>query len=740
MPAQHAVCFVDREQVLALPPRSQRKNVSLMSTAGSPVDALYFSAQKDLSALARDPATSGHLHESDIKPADRYLMERFINAGFSACGAVEEHANYIEMINPKLLPCEVQPELTLASIDIETRGLSQQLYSIALHSGDVNVVLMVGDSEVMSSHKDFQLQLYKTEKLVLEAFFTLLHRVDPDVIVGWNIIGFDLDFIARKCEQLNVPFALGRGGEASAILQVGSGASPVKIGRVPGRAVLDGIEMLRAAFWSFESFSLENVGQQLLGRGKTIATGQGSVDKVAQINHLFQTNKPELARYNIEDCRLVTEIFAQADLINFAMQRAQMTGLPMDKIGGAVQTFDNLYLPRLHRKGYVAAVTVASESLGSPGGYVLDSQPGIYKNVIVLDFKSLYPSIIRTFVIDPLGLAVSGADAVPGFEGAEFSRDEHILPQLIEELWSKRDEAKAQSNNALSQAIKIIMNSLYGVLGSSGCRFHNHQLASSITRRGHEIILQSKDYIEEAGWRVIYGDTDSLFVLLDESYTPDKACLVGEQLQEGLNKYWQQRLMEKYRLECHLEVEFETHYLRFLMPTVRGAQGMKLENSGSKKRYAGQVLTAEGEIAVIFKGLEAVRTDWTPLAREFQRELYSRVFNDQPVDALIRDTTSDLLAGKLDEKLVYRKRLRRKLSDYERNVPPHVQAARKSANPQKWIDYVLTVQGPEPSEERTSELDYQHYVEKQLVPVADGILHFLNSSYHSVVSNQGELF
>ena len=98
------------------------------------------------------------------------------------------------------------------------------------------------------------------------------------------------------------------------------------------------------------------------------------------------------------------------------------------------------------------------------------------------------------------------------------------------------------------------------------------------------------------------------------------------------------------------------------------------------------------------------------------------------------------MAGELDDKLVYRKRLRRKLADYQRNVPPHVQAARKSSNPQSWISYVLTVNGPEPSDERQSELDYQHYIDKQLAPVADGILHFLNSSYHSVVSAQIELF
>jgi len=745
VPAQQVVCFIDRDKPFNLPAGAERKSVKLRSTAGESVDALYFNAQRDLKDAGID--SGAVLHEADIKPADRYLMERFITAGFEARGVIEQRAGFIEIKNPKLTPCDVEACLTLASVDIETKGLSDQIYSIAVHSGDDYVVLMVGEDAHQNSEAGFDLQYFSTEERLLTGFFELLEHIDPDVIIGWNIVGFDLNFIARKCEQLNIPLALGRGGEASAILKLGDGPSPIKIARVPGRAVLDGVEMLRAAFWSFESFSLESVGQQLLGRGKVIASG--GKDKVAEINHLYQTDKPALARYNIEDCRLVTEIFAKADLINFAMQRAQMTGLPIDKVGGAVQTFDNLYLPRLHRKGYVSANSQLATGSGSPGGYVLDSKPGIYKNVIVLDFKSLYPSIIRTFLIDPLGLAVPGNNPVPGFEGAQFSRDDHILPGLIEELWAKRDMAKAQNNSALSQAIKIIMNSLYGVLGSSNCRFHNHQLASSITRRGHEIIISSQQVIEKQGWEVIYGDTDSLFVLLDENDSSDAAAKVGVQLQAELNRYWQERLKSEYQLPSHLEVEFETLYTRFVMPTVRGAQGggqsggqggSSLENIGSKKRYAGQIINSSGKPELVFKGLEAVRTDWTPLARHFQRELYTRVFNDKPVEELIRATTNQLIAGELDDKLVYRKRLRRKLSDYQRNVPPHVQAARKSANPQRWINYVLTVQGPEPSEERVSDFDYQHYVDKQLAPVADGILHFLNKSYHSVVSNQIELF
>jgi DNA polymerase-2 len=735
VPAQKSVCFVDRESTLQSA-AVERRQLSLSTLEGKPVDALYFNSQRAMGEFHQQSGASGGVYESDIKPADRYLMERFVCAGMRATGELIDHGTYRQIYNPSIKPCDYLPALRLASIDIETRGLSSQLYSIAIHSGDTAVVLMISEGEAPAVD-GFELRYFDSERRLLENFFQTLHALDPDILIGWNVVNFDLDFLYRKCQQLGLSFAFGRGTDESIVLQPGAGQ--VRIARTPGRAVLDGVDMLRAAFWSFESFSLQYVSQELLGRGKTIT----SPNRVDEINELYRTDKPALARYNIEDCRLVTEIFDKADLISFAMQRAQMTGLPIDKYGGAVQTFDNLYLPRLHRKGYVAPAHHESTGRNSPGGYVLDSIPGIYKNVIVLDFKSLYPSIIRTFLIDPLGLALGLSQkdlsqnndvVVPGFEGAVFARDKHILPGLVEDLWAKRDEAKAQGNSALSQAIKIIMNSLYGVLGSNGCRFHHHQLASSITRRGHEIILASQALIEDQGYRVIYGDTDSLFVLIGGAFDESQIDGIGNQLQEALNQHWQSVLKREYQLQSCLEVEFETHYLRFVMPTIRGTE------SGSKKRYAGLVRQPDGQTSVVFKGLEAVRTDWTPMAREFQRRLYEKVFNDEPVDELIKQMASDLWAGKLDSELVYRKRLRRKLSDYKKNIPPHVQAARKQSRPGGWVSYVITVNGPEPSDERVSALDYQHYADKQLMPVADGILHFFETSYSSITSAQFEMF
>jgi len=365
---------------------------------------------------------------------------------------------------------------------------------------------------------------------------------------------------------------------------------------------------------------------------------------------------------------------------------------------------------------------------------VLDSLPGLYDNVLLLDFKSLYPSIIRTFLIDPLGLAQPGDNPVPGFLGASFSRQTFILPDLIEQLWAERDRAKKQQNAPMSQAIKIIMNSFYGVLGSSGCRFHEARLASSITRRGHEIIQRSREEIEKSGLKVIYGDTDSLFVWLGPDSGEESASARGHELAEHLNNWWRATIQQEYQLESQLEVEFETHFLKFVMPTTRGT------DKGSKKRYAGMVRLESGSTGLIFRGLETVRTDWTPLARRFQRELYRRVFVGEDVNDYIKQTLADLESGRVDEELVYRKRLRRAVADYTTNVPPHVQAARKLERPGRWISYVMSHDGPHPVELGNADLDYDHYRQRQLEPVADGLLHFLDTSFDKIAGAQFSLF
>jgi len=578
------------------------------------------------------------------------------------------------------------------------------------------------------------------QEAVLQAFLDWLADYDPDVLIGWNVVNFDTWDLQRVAAKLGRRLVLGRDRRAVHWRELDDDGER-RTAQCPGRVILDGIELLRAAFYRFESFALDNVARELLGEGKLLhGSGRGE-----EIGRLFQQDKTRLADYNLKDCELVSEIFEHTAMLDFAVARTVMTGLNIDRMGGSVASFDNLYLPRLHRKGFVAP-NASTDHSASPGGFVLDSTPGLYDHVLVLDFKSLYPSIIRTFCIDPLGLALGvsgempGQDSVPGFLQARFAREGHILPQLIAQLWQQRDEAKQHGDAPLSQAIKIIMNSFYGVLGSPGCRFFDARLASSITLRGHQILNRTRDYIEQAGHRVIYGDTDSVFVWIHEASDDSEAIAAGRQLEKDLNNWWRSTVQAEFGLDSVLEVEFETHYKRFLMPTIRGSE------KGSKKRYAGVVSGRDGD-RLVFKGLENVRTDWTRVAREFQEELYRRVFMQEPFEEYVRQLVAEVLAGQHDEQLVYRKRLRRKLNDYERNVPPHVQAARLCAQrglpvPTRgsWVEYVITASGAEPVGGALSPLDYQHYVDRQLEPVADGILGFVGSSFRALVDKQIDLF
>ncbi|CAM5561424.1 DNA polymerase OS=Stutzerimonas stutzeri OX=316 GN=CXK95_11880 PE=3 SV=1 [Stutzerimonas stutzeri] len=398
--------------------------------------------------------------------------------------------------------------------------------------------------------------------------------------------------------------------------------------------------------------------------------------------------------------------------------------------------FEHLYLPLMHRQGFVAPNLGEREPEASPGGFVMDSRPGLYESVLVLDYKSLYPSIIRTFLIDPVGLIErlrqpTDEASVPGFRGARFSRTRHCLPAIVERVWQGREAAKRARNKPLAQALKIIMNAFYGVLGSSGCRFFDPRLASSITLRGHQIMRRTRELIEAQGHTVIYGDTDSTFVWLRRAHSDEEAARIGRALVQQINDDWRAQLRTEFGLESALELQFETHFRRFLMPTIRGAE------EGSKKRYAGLVTLPDGSDGLVFKGLETVRTDWSPLAQRFQQELYRRIFHRQPYRDFVRDYVQRTLAGEFDELLIYRKRLRRRLADYQRNVRPHVPRrawptsttitwdGRGSIRTVAWVPLRDYRRRPQPLEVRRAAIDYDHYLTRQLQPVAEAILPFV---------------
>lgn len=714
------------------------KSDSFKSFSHEQMVTLYFDNIKNFRSanylLTQEAITT---FESDIRLDQRYLMERFICGELEFKGGHQTLNGFMRFNHAQVRPTKYDPTLTVLSLDIECSEHGQ-LYSIGLAGKGYESVIMIGEPQ--STHE--YVIWVADEAQLLSQLEIEVANYDPDIIVGWNVINFDFRLLIKRAQYHGKKLRLGR-GDSFASWRDSSVDNNGYI-TLPGRVVVDGIDALKSATYHFDSFSLDNVAHQLLNRGKLSHNVHQRMD---EINHNFHHDKSALAAYNLEDCRLVNEIFAHTKLLEYLIFRAKLTGLLLDRIGGSVAAFTNLYLPKLHRAGYIAPNLPANGGLASPGGYVMESKPGLYNNVLVLDFKSLYPSIIRTFKIDPMGLIEGLAapdNAIEGFKEAKFSRQQHFLPQIINDLWQQRDQAKRDKDNPRSQAIKIIMNSFYGVLGSGGCRFYDTRLASSITLRGHEIIQQTAQWIEER-YRVIYGDTDSVFVLIGEGYTPEQAQKIGKEMAIDINQRLRMQLQERHQLDCDLELEFETHYQKFLMPRIRNSE------LGSKKRYAG-LLSQGQDTELVFKGLESVRSDWTPLAREFQQQLYQLVFSDLDPKPYIMSTIEKLTNGELDNLLVYKKRLRRELSHYVKNVPPQVKAARladeqnkKLGRPLQYqkkgaISYVITINGPEPIDYTTSAIDYQHYLDKQIEPIADGILPFIDLSFARLTDKQMGLF
>jgi DNA polymerase-2 len=373
------------------------------------------------------------------------------------------------------------------------------------------------------------------------------------------------------------------------------------------------------------------------------------------------------------------------------------------------------------------------EPAGEPqtGGYVMEPLPGLHEHVAVLDFRSLYPTVIRTFQIDPLNLRRDGAreDDLVAPNGAAFARERGILPALLDDLMARREEARHAGDRVKSHAIKILMNSFYGVLGTTACRFYDPRLANAITGFGQELLLWCRGRIEAGGRRVLYGDTDSLFV---ETGAPDAAGAraTAERLTAELNRDLARHVEQRWRVTSRLDLVFDRLYLKLFLPAMRHGTG------GARKRYVG--LQDDG--AVVFTGMEAVRGDWTALAREVQRALYARLFAGEPVDAYLRGVVEDLRAGRHDDALVYRKALRRDAASYTATTPPHVAAARKMDRRTRGrIAYVITTGGPEPADARAHPLDHEHYVQKQIRAVAEPVLALLGLEFARVVGDERQL-
>jgi DNA polymerase-2 len=676
--------------------------------------------------------------EADVRFAYRYLIDRGIRSGLSiedqGAGPEPGPGGLLRFTNPELAPADVQPRLRFLALDIETTPDASRVLAWALVGPGVDEGHLVAGGPVAGaeSHPD--------EPALLRALVTRVAALDPDVLVGWNVVDFDLRVLAGRCRACAVPDHLGRLPEPIGFQQ-DPGFTRQSRAWVAGRVVLDGIALVRDAL-RLEDYRLETVARAVLGRGKLL-DGVG-LDRAAEIERLWREDPAALAAYNREDARLAIEILEREGLLDLAVERSLLSGMPLDRVGASIASFDRLYLPELRRRGFVAPSVQADRGPAAVrGGALLEPAAGLHRDVAVFDFKSLYPSLIRTFQLDPLAHAMaSGAlgeaparDPIEAPNGARFARTGAILPRLIDGFLEARAAARARGARHADQAIKIMVNAFFGVLGAPACRFFDPAVANAITSFGQEILHWTAEAFRDAGVEVLYGDTDSVFVHAARPGLPG--------LLQGVEAALAARIRRVHRVEPRLELELERFFDRLWLPRVRparrgragSADGSRSGGRASHKRYAGW---ADGRLVVV--GLESVRRDWPAAARRLQTGMLERLFTDQPVAPYVREVVEAVRSGALDAELVFAKRIRKgALERYTATTPPHVQAARKLAAAGvpvgPVVRYVVTGAGPEPvlpGRPPPPDLDREHAVEHVLRPIAEALLAEVGASFDAV--------
>jgi len=639
------------------------------------------------------------------------------------------------------------PRLRWLALDIET-SREGEVVAVSLQgegaSGEVLFLPAEGREASAPGVESFP-----DEVSLLGALAARIARIDPDVVTGWNIVDFDFPVLIARYAKLKLLFDAGRTDDPVSLTERASGAAVLDL---PGRAVIDAMRLARGSGSRFEDLSLESVAREILGEGKSVAS-RGE-EKMEELERLRRDDPDAFCAYCLRDSELVLRILAKTGLDELTARRAALTGVSLELAWTSIPAFERVYGSALRSRMIAPPPRTDRRVSGAAGGTVLDPAAGMFPQVLVLDFRSLYPSIMRTFNVDPLAYERAlhrgpAAEDIVAPNGARFSRESGVMPDLIAEYAAERERAIAEGDEVAAHVYKILQNSFYGVLGAEGCRYARTEIAGAITSFGKKFLVMSRDFFESRGMRVLYGDTDSVFVLsgLGEEAGYDQLMASGRAMAEELNAEIEGRVKNEYGLPSFLRIRCEKAYRRFLIPRLKSSLGSdeaEGEARGRAKGYAGLLLGADGSRSVEVKGMEAARTDFTLLARLFQVELLGQVFagaGEAELRAFCEAELASLRSGERDDRLVYRKTLRRPAEDYASETP-QVRAARLLGwtSRRGKVSYVMTKSGAEPIEMRSlSPLDYEHYAERQLLPIAASIADAIGLDARSWFGKAGQI-
>ena len=560
-------------------------------------------------------------HGSEVLAADIPFAHRFIyDMDLGACVRVHgvpakgHYTTELVVKAERFEPCEAfTPKLKVVSFDIENTIKDPTILCLGLawrENGAIKTDILAGD-----------------EKEIIRGFIDFVTKTDPDVITGYNIDGYDLPILEQRARVHGITYLpLSRDGQG--ISNIGE-----RFWRAHGRIIAD-------AWWAVKlelrpkQETLDAVSRLLLGEGKH------DVDRV-HMEEEWARNREKVLEYCMKDAELALRVLEKVNRLDKAMALGVVSKLPVDDTFNSRTStmIDSILIRAADRKGVGVPMTRAGSGGKSiEGGYVHSLEPGLYEWVIALDFSSMYPSIIIEKNICFTTLSDAGTVESPiGVRFLNAQQRVGLLPLILGDLMRQRREVKAKMKaetdperkeyyRRLQDAVKVLMNAFYGVLASSFYRFTNPQIGASITAFARENIKSVISQLEADGVRVIYSDTDSIFL---ESPHKDK---------DGSVEFGR-KVAERFST-ANVNMELERVFRTFF-------------SHGKKKRYAAKTAwPVEGELIV--RGYEIRRTDAFDLQSETQKLVFDLVLdnNIDPAVKLAKEVVATIKSGRIPQEIL----------------------------------------------------------------------------------------
>lgn len=572
------------------------------------------------------------VYEGDVPYPNRFLIDRGITRGIRVPLEPVINGETIDYTEIEPITLDVDPRICFLDIECESsngfpKAIRDPIIAITVWDSYKKAYFSFtwgfdGDSEhwrgiempEYSSRNNHKVILYPSESSMLHGFIQYLDTIDPDIISGWNVQEFDIPYIVERLNQLRI--------ESNSLSRI----KTVEDDKIRGRSVFD----LLIAYKRFQvkaqdSYKLDAIAERELGRNK--------VNLPDSINVLFKTDKKTLLYYNLVDVELCVGIDEKNKIIDFYYELARYVGTTIDRATYPSNLIDNYILRK--SKGRFVLPTKQRE-LGNhepfQGALVFNAVSGIYQNVVVFDLKSLYPMSMLTINASFETKDRNGELVAPS--GTRFRKHppglmRDIIADLLKERQKFKDERDSYPYGSKEwelldkrqSAVKIVMNAYYGVSGYPGFRLYDPEIAAAITSIGREVIGHTRDFIETAGYRVLYGDTDSCMVEIPEK-SIESVIEKAKELEAGLNKSYGEFAKTKLNADEHFfSIRFEKIYQKFFQPGVR-------------KRYAGQLVWKEGEPVNIIDivGFEHRRSDSALITRKLQEKIFDIIFSTGDID------------------------------------------------------------------------------------------------------------